>query len=106
MSTIVLAEFYAQVAKKTGALEAERRFNETVNSGVDIVDVNTSISKRAALIRHKYQEKISWGDCLIAATCFESKSQYVITEDHEFKTIKEIKSFRIAELNALKARQL
>ena len=36
--TIVLAEFYAQAAKKIGAAEAERRFNEIANYGLEIAD--------------------------------------------------------------------
>jgi predicted nucleic acid-binding protein len=97
--TIVLAEFYAQAAKRIGAAEAERRFNEIADSGLEIQELNTIISKRAAVIRHKYLEKIPWGDCLIAATSLESRTQYVITEDPEFKSIKEVKSKRIEDIN-------
>lgn len=98
--TIVLAEFYAQAAKRIGASEAERRFNEIADSGLEIEDLNTTISKKAAVIRHKYQEKIPWGDCLIAATALDSRSDYVITDDPEFKSIKEIKYKSIKDINA------
>jgi predicted nucleic acid-binding protein len=97
--TIVLAEFYAQAAKRIGAAEAERRFNEIVESGLEIEDLGTTISKRAGVIRHKYQEKIPWGDCLIAATALESRTEYVITEDPEFKSIREMKSRKIEDLS-------
>ena len=69
-----MAEFYAQAAKKIGAAEAERRFNEIANYGLEYADMDTTISKSAGAIRHKYQEKIPWGDCLIAATTLESRS--------------------------------
>lgn len=97
--TIVLAEFYARAAKRIGVTEAERRFNEIANSGLEIGDLNTTISKRAGVIRHKYQEKIPWGDCLIAATTLESRSEYVLTEDPEFKSIREIKCRKIEDIN-------
>ncbi len=97
--TIVLSEFYAQAAKRAGASEAERRFDEILNSGLDVVDLDPRISKRAGIIRHKYQEKIPWGDCLVAATSFETSSEYVLSEDPEFKSIKEIKCRNLSSLN-------
>ena len=97
--TIVMSEFYAQAAKKIGAAEAERRFNEIVNSGLEIENLNIPISNMAGIIRHKYQEKIPWGDCLVAATALESRSDFVITEDPEFKDFKEIKCRRIVDVN-------
>lgn len=96
--TIVLAEFYAQSAKRIGADEAERRFHEIVQSGLVISNLTVSISKRAGIIRRKYEEKIPWGDCLIAATAIESNAEYLITEDPEFKSIKEIKSRKIDDV--------
>ena len=95
---IVLAEFYAQSAKRIGAAEAERRFDEIVQSGLAISNLNQSLAKRAGIIRHKYQEKIPWGDCLIAATTLDLRAEYLITEDPEFKSIKEIKSRRIEDV--------
>jgi predicted nucleic acid-binding protein len=89
--TIVLAEFYAKTAKKVGASEAGRRFDEIAYSGLIIRDLDKTISRRAGSLRHKYQEKIPWGDCLVAATSLESKTELVITEDPEFKSIKEVR---------------
>ena len=99
VSTIVLAELYALAAKKTGASEAERRFDEIASSGLEIIGENTVISKRAGIIRHRYQEKIPWGDCLIAATGLECGTELILTEDSQFNDVKEIKSRRISEMN-------
>ena len=97
--TIVLAEFYAQAAKRSGATEAERRFNEISESGLEIVNLDATISMRGGILRHRYQEKIPWGDCLVAAVALVYSSEYVITEDPEFKLFKEIKSRKIEEIN-------
>ena len=94
-----MAEFYAQAAKRIGAGEAERKFNEIASSGFEIENLNTAVSKRAGVFRHKYQEKILWGDCLIAATAYEARTQYVITEDPEFRSIKEIKCKKIEDID-------
>jgi len=97
--TIAPSEFYAKADKKIGAAETERRFDEIVDSGLDIKDLDVTISRRAVAFRHKYQEKIPWGDCLIAATSFEARSEFVITEDPEFKSIKEIRCKKIEDLS-------
>lgn len=95
----MFAEFYAQPAKRAGASEAERRYNEICSYGLDICSMSTSVSKMAGMLRHKYEEKIPWGDCLVAATAIETKSDYVITEDPEFKSLKEIKCKNIQSVN-------
>ena len=89
--TIVLSEFYAQAAKKTGAAEAERRFIEIIDYGLEIVNLDTTISRKAGVLRYRYKEKLPWGDCFTAATGIETKSSYIITEDPEFKSFKEIR---------------
>lgn len=96
--TVVLEEFYAQAAKRIGADEAERRFKEILDSDLVVVDLTTRISKRAGVLRHMYEEKIPWINCLIAATGIESGTQYVITEDPEFKSFREIKCRTIQNL--------
>ncbi len=96
--TIVLSEFYAHAAKRIGASEAGRRFNEIAISGLDIIDLNLSICRRAGIIRHKYEEKIPWGDCLITAATLETKCEFVISEDPEFKSIHEIRCKKIEQV--------
>lgn len=90
--TIVLAEFYALTHKKVGKEVAEKHFNEIVNSGLSIVELTVEISKQAGIFRRKYEEKIPWGDCIIAATSLFNKVEIVVTEDPHFKQIKEIKA--------------
>jgi predicted nucleic acid-binding protein len=96
--TIVLAEFYVQAGKRSGAAEAQRRCDEISESGLEIISLDRTVSMKAAVLRHRYQEKIPWGDCLVAATAIECASQYIITQDPEFKSFKEIKSKRIEEI--------
>lgn len=71
---------------------------QTIN-GLEVVNLDATISKKAGVLRHKYEEKLLWGACLIAATGIESKSHYIITEDPEFKSFKEIKSKTIENLS-------
>ena len=50
-----------------------------------------SVSNRAGILRHKYEEKLPWGDCIVAATAIEARSDYVISEDPEFKSFEEVR---------------
>jgi predicted nucleic acid-binding protein len=97
--TIVLAEFYVQAGKRSGAAEAKRRFNEISESGLEIVDLDKTVSMRAGVLRHSYQEKIPWGDCIVASTAIKCASQYVIAQDPKFRSFKEIKCRKIEEIN-------
>jgi len=98
LPTIVLGEFYALTHKKAGREIAEKHFKGLVNSGLSIVDLTSDISKQAGIFRRKYQEKIPWGDCIIAATGFLNKSEIVVSEDPHFKQMKEIKAETLTEL--------
>lgn len=96
--TIVLGELYALTHKKAGRDLAEKRFNEIINSGLSIVELSAEISKQAAIYRRKYEEKIHWGDCIIAATGALAKAEFIITEDPHFGEIKEVKARKLAEV--------
>jgi predicted nucleic acid-binding protein len=98
LPTIVLAEFYAQTFKRTGKEVADKRFREVVNSGLQIIPLTEQISYQAGLLRAKYQEKIPWGDCVVAATAVQSKAKFVVTEDPHLMEIKEIEARRTSEL--------
>lgn len=95
LPTIVLAEFYVQAAKRAGREEAKKLFNEMYNSGLDIVDMDVQIAERAASLRHKYQEKVPWGDCIVAASGINNKASIIISEDPHFDEIKEIKTSKL-----------
>ncbi len=96
--TIVLGEFYALTYKKAGRDLAEKHFNEIVKSDLSIAQLSVKISRQAGIIRRKYKEEIPWGDCIIAATGLMNKTDFIITEDHHFKQIKEIKARKLREV--------
>ena len=89
---IVLAEFYSLARKRVGRDAAEKYFSEMELSGLDVVSLNVAIAKQAGILRAKYQEKIPWGDCLIAAVAIEKRAESIVTEDPHFAKIKEIRA--------------
>jgi len=89
---IVLAEFYALARKRAGRDVAERYFSEMELSGLDVEGLKVATAKQAGILRAKYQQKVPWGDCLIAATAIETKADSVVTEDPHFAVIKEIRA--------------
>jgi len=98
LPTIVLAEFYAQTYKRTGRDVADKYFREIVNSGLDIASLTQEVSYQAGLLRAKYQEKVPWGDCIVAATALLNKAKFVVTEDPHFAEISEIEGRRTSQL--------
>jgi len=96
--TIVLAEFYALTHKRAGKDLAEKYFNEIVNSGLSLVELSIEVSRRAGIIRQEYEEKIPWGDCIIAATGLIKKVDFIVTEDPHFEQIKEIKARKVNDV--------
>jgi predicted nucleic acid-binding protein len=99
LPTIVLAEFYVQTAKRAGREEARKLFNEMYNAGLDIVDMDVSIAESAAGLRHRYHEKIPWGDCIVAASGLNNKAGIIISEDPHFDEIKEIKARKLVSIH-------
>jgi predicted nucleic acid-binding protein len=98
LPTIVLAEFYAQTYKRTGKEVADKHFREVVNSGLTIIPLTEQISYQAGLLRAKYQEKVPWGDCIVAGTAVQNKAKFVVTEDMHLMGIREIDARRTTEL--------
>ncbi|MHB8565509.1 MAG: type II toxin-antitoxin system VapC family toxin [Nitrososphaerales archaeon] len=96
--TVVLAEFYAQAAKRAGRDEAKRRFEEVVSSNVDLANLDVTTSQEAGHLRQRYKEKIPWGDCIIAATSIIHNANYVVSEDPHFETIEEIKTWKLEQI--------
>lgn len=96
--TIVLAEFYALARKTTGRQTAEKYYSEIELSGLEILPLTANIAKQAGALRVKYQEKIPWGDCLIAATAIENEAESIVTEDPHYSQIKEIRARRTLQL--------
>jgi len=95
--TIVLGEFYALAHRKSGKDLAEKHFNEIVESGLSIADLSVEVARQAGILRRKYEEKIPWGDCIIAATGLMKKADFIITEDSHFEQVREIKARKLDE---------
>jgi predicted nucleic acid-binding protein len=98
LPTIVLAEFYAQTYKRAGKSIADKHFRELLNSGLVIVPLTEQISYQAGLLRARYQEKVPWGDCIVAGTAVQNKAKFVVTEDMHLMGIREIDARRTTEL--------
>ncbi|MBI2185179.1 MAG: PIN domain-containing protein [Thaumarchaeota archaeon] len=99
LPTIVLSEFYAQAAKRVGSEEAKRRFCEVAESGLDIMVLDTRVSEQAGVLRHKYREKVPWGDCIIAATAIMARVNLILSEDPHFTMIRELKTKKLNDLS-------
>ena len=97
VTTIVLAEFYAQTYKRAGRDVADKYFREIADSGLEIAPLTQEISHRTGLLRSKYQEKVPWGDCIVAATALHGKAKLVLTEDPHFADLREIEARRTSE---------
>lgn len=98
LPVITLAEFYALARKTAGRDVAEKYFSEMELSGLDVVPLNIAMAKQAGILRAKYQEKVPWGDCLIAAVAIENSADSIVTEDPHFTTIKEIRCKRTSQI--------
>ena len=99
LPTIAVAEFYAQTYKRAGRSIADKHFRELVDSGLLVAPLTEQISYQAGLLRAKYQEKIPWGDCIVAGTAIQNKAKFVVTEDTHLMNIKEIDARRTSELH-------
>lgn len=99
LPTMVLAEFYVQSAKRTGREEAKKLFNEMYNADLDIVNMDVPIAELAASLRHRYKEKVPWGDCIVAASGLNNNANIIISEDPHFDEIKEIKTRKLTSVH-------
>ncbi len=98
LPTIVLGEFYALTHKKAGGDISGKYFNEMVESGLSVVELSVEVSRQAGIFRRRYEEKIPWGDCIIAATGLVNKAEFIVTEDPHFEQIKEVKARKLVEV--------
>jgi len=95
--TVVLAESYAVVRKRAGRDVAEQRFRELAESGLRLVQLSQDMAREAGVLRVKYQEKIPWGDCLIAGTHMVEEADVVLSEDPHFKEMREVRTSRLGD---------
>ncbi len=99
MVTLDTSFFVLHYSKDSDVLKRSRNAlrKEVVESGLDVVDLSTDAARESGVLRVKYQEKISWGDCLIAGTHLTEKADVVLCEDSHFKDIREISSRKLGE---------
>ena len=95
--TVVLAEFYAIARRTAGRDVAEARFREIADSGLQPVQLTQEMAREAGVLRIKYQEKIPWGDCLIAGTHIVERADTILSEDPHFKQIRGVKARKLSE---------
>lgn len=72
----------------------KERFLEMKN--LKLIDVDLDIAEQAAAIRSNYKLKL--GDAIQLATAFNNNAQLFITNDKQFKQIKEIKIMILSDL--------
>ncbi len=92
-----MAEFYAIARKTAGREVAELRFRELLDSGLELVDLVPEVARESGILRVKYQEKIPWGDCIVAGTHVVEKGDVVLSEDPHFKQIREVRASKLGE---------
>ena len=97
LPTVVSAEFYAIARRDAGRDVAELRLRELVDSGLEVVQLSQEAARESGVIRAKYHEKIPWGDCFIAGTHISKNADIVLSEDPNFRDIKELKTRKLGE---------
>jgi predicted nucleic acid-binding protein len=98
LPSIVLAESLAYTWKHAGRQVAEHRYREMIDSGLKIIPLTREMARESGTLRAKYQEKIPWGDCLIAGTHIVEDADVIVSEDPHFKDVKEVKAKTLDEL--------
>ncbi len=68
----------------------------TSASGLEIIDINTTIAHKAAELRAKYNLKTP--DAIQVATAIEQGVKYLLTNDIRLKAVKEVSTVTPAEL--------
>jgi len=88
--TIVIHEVYKFEHENVGKDAAETRVNLILGSRFRIVNLTPEIAVVSARLRCKYGN-IPTADAIVAATCMETKSRTVLSDDPHFEEIREIK---------------
>jgi predicted nucleic acid-binding protein len=91
LPTMVIHELYKNMCETLGRETAKTRTSILMNSNFRIVDLDTSIARKAGLLRCQ-NSKLPTADGIIAATAIMAKSFRVVTDDPHFETINEIKT--------------
>ena len=62
-----------------------------------VVPLSLDMTRESGVLRVRYQERIPWGDCLIAGTHMAEKANVVLGEDPHFKQMTEVRASKLAE---------
>lgn len=84
ITTVNLGEVWYSIARKRSAPEADKKVDEILRLGFEVVDVNWALARQAA--RFKSEHKLACGDCFAAALAKERKAE-VVTGDLEFQQL-------------------
>jgi predicted nucleic acid-binding protein len=68
---------------------AETRYHALMESGLQIINLTSTIAKQAGLIKCQHKN-IPMGDCIIAATAISNQAR-ILSDDPHYDNIKETK---------------
>jgi len=89
LPTIAIAEIIQITYTTRGKDVAESRYQDLIQSGLEIKDLTSMIAKQAGIFKGKYRN-LPIVDCIIAATALLSHAR-VVSDDSHFESIEEIK---------------
>ena len=89
LPTIVIAEITQINYTLFGKDVAESRYQDLVQSGLEVQNLTSIIAEQAGIFRGKYRN-LPMGDCIIAATALLSHAR-VLSDDRHFDIIDEVK---------------
>jgi len=101
ISTITISEIFSVFSKSGEAKKAVETMVSLKEIGLTIVDVSEEIAKNGGVFKSKYstaKKGFSYADAIILSTGLFTKSDAVLTYDHEFSGVSEIKGLKPEEL--------
>jgi len=87
--TIVVSETIQTVCNNIGKDEAENCYQALLTSGLQIINLTTTIAKQTGLIKCQHKN-IPMGDCIIAATAIANQAR-ILSDDPHYDIIREVK---------------
>jgi predicted nucleic acid-binding protein len=91
MTTVNAGEVWYILARETSESEANRALSDIRTLGIELVDADWELTKRAAAIKAKC--RMSYADCFAAALAIEHRAE-LATGDPEFKQVEELIAIR------------
>ncbi|MFW9874163.1 MAG: PIN domain-containing protein [Candidatus Thorarchaeota archaeon] len=93
MSMVNLAEFHRAITRIYSEDKADKYVIWLKESKIILIPPSLEISTLASVKKQKYastKEPFAWGDAFCLATAIEYDADFIITDDPEFKKVKEI----------------